>query len=105
MITGVPTNAVITIATDDDLTAAANLGRPFETLLVYIPTLTSSDLTVYVSETLAGTYTALGSSVVVAAGTGGYVDIWDIGGFQYLKIGTSAAQAANRTFVVRGVRS
>jgi len=105
MITGEPKNAVITIATDDDLTAAVDLGRPYETLLVYIPTITSADLTCYVSETLAGTYTALGKSVVVAAGTGGFVDIWDIGGFQYIKIGASAAQSANRTFVVLGVRS
>jgi len=98
-------DAVITIATDDDLTAEVDLEKSYETLIVLIPTLTSSDLTCYGSETKGGTYYALGSSLTVAAGTGAYADIWNIGGFQHIKIGTSAGQAADRTFRVCGVRS
>jgi len=98
-------DATITIATDDDLTAAVDLGADYDTLIVYIPTLTSAELTLYVSETLAGTYYAVGNSVTVAAGTGGFIDVWILGGARYIKIGTSAAQGANRTFRVRGIRS
>jgi hypothetical protein len=98
-------SATITIASDDDLSAEVDLEKPYETLLVLIPTLTSANLTCYVSETAGGTYYALGNSVTVAAGTGGFADIWDIGGHQHIKIGTSAGQAANRTFKVCGVRS
>ena len=96
---------VITIATDDDLSAEVDLGKPYETLVVYIPTLTSANLVCYASRTAGGTYSALGSGVVVAAGTGNYCDVWEIGGQQHIKIGTSAVQEANRTFYVMGVRS
>ncbi len=95
----------ITIATDDDLSAAVDLGAVYDTLIVQIPTLTVSDLTLYAAETLTGTYYPVGNSITVVAGTGGFIDIWELGGFQYIKIGTSAGQAANRTFRVRGVRS
>ena len=96
---------VITIATDDDLSAEVDLGKPYETLLVYIPTLTSANLTCYAARTAGGTYAAIGNGVVVAAGTGGFFDTWDIGGHRHIKIGTSAGQGANRTFYVMGVRS
>lgn len=96
-------NATITIASDDDLTAAVDLGRSYDFMIVHIPTLTSANLTCYGSETLGGTYYALGNSVTVAAGAGGFADVWKIGGHRYIKIGTSAGQAANRTFRVCGI--
>ena len=105
MIIGEFKNATITIATDNDLTAAVDLGREYETLLVHIPTIDSANLTCYVAERLASTYYSLGSSITVAAGTGGFADIWDIGGHKYIKIGTSVAQTADRIFRVCGVRS
>jgi hypothetical protein len=98
-------DAVITIASDDDLTAEVDLGEYCDTLIVYIPTLTSSNLTLYVSDEDGGTFKAVGSSLTVAAGTGDYWDVWILGSHRYIKIGTSAGQAANRTFKVCGVRS
>ncbi len=98
-------DCVITITSDDDLSAEVDLEKPCDELEVYIPTLTSASLTLYVSETHGGTYSAVGSSVTVAAATGGYFDTWILGGNQHIKIGTSAGQAANRTFRVRGVRT
>ena len=95
----------ITILTDTDLSAEVDLEKECDTLLVHIPTITSSNLTLYVSETHGGTYYAVGNSVTVAAGTGGFADTWDLGGYQHIKIGTSAEQEADRTFRVRGVRS
>ena len=105
MIIGEFKNATITIATDNDLTAEVDLGRPYETMLVHIPELTSADLTCYVAEKTAGDFYALGKTVTVAAGTGSFADVWDISGHQFIKIGTSVAQGANRTFRVCGIRS
>ena len=105
MITGQWLDALIDISVDADLTAEVDLGRPYETMLVHIPALTSADLTCYVAEKTAGDFYALGKTVTVAAGTGSFADIWDIGGHQFIKIGTSVAQEANRTFRVCGVRS
>jgi len=96
----------INIAVDDDLTYAIDLGeREWDSVLVKIPTLTSSNLTVYVSKTFDGTYSALGNSATVVAGTGNYMDEWELCGHRYLKIGTSASQAADRVFELRGKRS
>jgi hypothetical protein len=105
MLTGKWVDALVAISDDDDLTVEVDLGYVFDSVLVYIPTLTASDLTLYAAETKGGTYYAVGNSVTVAAGTGSFYDWWNLGGFQYIKIGTSAGQAADRTFRVAGVRS
>ena len=105
MITGQWLDALIDINVDADLTAEVDLGRPYETMLVHIPALTSCNLTCYVAEKTGGTFYALGKDITVAAGTGSFADVWDIGGHQFIKIGTSVAQEANRTFRVCGVRS
>jgi len=96
---------LIDISDDDDLSLEVDLGKPYEELEVYIPALTSANLTLYVSRTHGGTYSAVGSSVTVAAGTGSFFDTWILGGNQHIKIGASAGQEADRTFYVRGVRS
>ena len=105
MIHGQWLDALIDINVDADLTAEVDLGRPYETMLVHIPALTSCNLTCYVAEKTGGTFYALGKDVTVAAGTGSFADIWDIGGHQFVKIGTSVAQTANRSFKICGVRS
>ena len=103
MIEGQWLDCTITIATSTTVSAAVDLGKTYEKMMVYIPTITSATLSCYVSETLGGTYKALNDSTV--AGTGDYHDIWNIGGHRFIKIVSSAVQAANRTFRVRGVRS
>lgn len=105
MIHGNWEDCVIDISSDDDLSGEVDLGKPYETLLVLIPTIDSADLTCYVAEVIGGTYYALGNGVTVAAGTGNYADVWEIGGNQHIKIGTSASQSADRTFKIMGVRS
>ena len=97
--------AKITIGADDDLSSAVDLGKPYESMDIMIPTIDSANLTCYVSEEKDGTYFARGNSVTVAAGTGLFSDTWDIGAHQYIKIGTSASQTVDRVFRVRGVRS
>ena len=105
MVIGQWLDALIDISVDANLTAEVDLGRPYETMLVHIPALTSADLTCYVAEKTGGTFYALGKDVTVAAGTGSFADIWDIGGHQFVKIGTSVAQTANRNFKICGVKS
>lgn len=95
----------ITVASDDDLTAAVDLGSIYDYMAVYVPTLTAADLSLHSSETLTGTYYQVGLATnVVAAATGDFMDVWNLGGLQYIKIATSAGQAADRTFRVRGIR-
>jgi len=98
-------SAVVDISYDDDLTRVVDLGKEYEYLMVHIPTIDSANLSVYVAEALGSDYYALGNAVVVAAGTGAFADVWDIGGHRYIKIKTSAAQTADRLFRVMGVRS
>ena len=98
-------DALIDISVDADLTAEVDLGRPYETMLVHIPALTSCNLICYVAEKTGGTFYALRKDITVAAGTGNFADIWEIGGHQFVKIGTSVAQTANRSFKICGVRS
>ena len=105
MIHGQWLDALIDINVDADLTAEVDLGRPYETMLVHIPALTSCNLTCYVAEKTGGTFYALGKDITVAAGTGNFADVWEIGGHQFVKIGTSVAQTANRSFKICGVRS
>ena len=105
MITGQWLDALIDINVDADLTAEVDLGRAYETMLVHIPALTSCNLICYVAEKTGGTFYALGKDITVAAGTGNFADIWEIGGHQFVKIGTSVAQTANRNFKICGVKS
>jgi len=98
--------ATIDISEDDDLSNAVDLGEHYRYLAVIIPTLTSARVGVHVCATADGAYVALGSgtSAQTDATTGGYATVFDIGGWRYVKLSTSAAQADDRTFALQGVR-
>ena len=102
MIHGQWLDALIDISVDANLTAEVDLGRPYETLLIHIPTLTSCNLICYVAEKTGGPFYSLGT---MAAGEGNLADVWEIGGHQFVKIGTSVNQSSDRTFRICGVRS
>ena len=112
MLTSEWKSAVITYATDDDLTAEVDLGDNYEFLTVLIPTINSATVSIHVSDTTGGTFYPVhdwldndaDNTVLVATtdGTGGISATFRIGGVQYIKVATSAAQSANRTFKVRG---
>lgn len=97
-------NAVITIATDDDLSAEVDLGNNYEFMQIILPTLTSCQVSVQVSDTTGGTFVDLGNSQTTDTTTGGYATTFKLGGYQFIKVKTSAAQGANRTIKVRGSR-
>ena len=99
-------DAVLTFGTDDDLTAEFDIGKDYELMQIIIPTIDSANLNLEVAELTGGTFQALGvGTPVIVAGTGGFSTTIVLGGWQYLKIGTSAGQSANRTFRCRGSRA
>ena len=98
--------ATIDISEDDDLSDAVDLGEHYRYLAVVLPALTLARVGVYVSATADGTYVALGSgsSAQTDPTTGGYATVFDIGGWRYIRLSTSVAQAEDRAFSVQGVR-
>ncbi|MCK9355818.1 MAG: hypothetical protein M0R22_01530 [Dehalococcoidia bacterium] len=98
--------ATIDVSADDDLSDSVDLGEHYRYLAVIVPALTSARVGVHVAPSLAGTYVALGSgtSAQTDATSGGYATVFDIGGWRFVKLSTSAAQAADREFAVQGVR-
>jgi len=93
-----------TIASGGTSTGVIDLAKDYEFIQVILPTLTSGTLKVQVSDTVGGTYQDLGVSHTTDATTGGYSDVWEIGGYQFLKVVSSASQGAARTIKVRGMR-
>jgi len=92
-------------ATDDDLTPACDLGNSWEYMQLVIPAITASTIGLLVARKSAETYQTLGdSSNVIASSSGGFSTTLQLGGFQFIKIKTSAGQAADRTFYARGYR-
>ena len=98
--------ATIEVAADDDLSDAVDLGEHYRHLAVVLPALTSCRVGVHVCATLDGTYVPLGNCAAAQTDltTGGYATVFDIGGWRYTKLSTSAAQAEDRAFAVQGVR-
>ena len=96
-----PTTCVI--AASGTTSAAADLGQQADWMAVTIPTIDSATLSLQVSDDNS-TFVALGSSVNVVAGTGAFVDWWNVGGHRYIKIVSSATQTAACTFKVQGFK-
>ncbi len=97
------------------LSAEVDLGRAYETLLVVIPTIDSAQVNILSAEKTGGTFQnvcvtklADGSNkkvITTPAGTGAFTWIVPIGGAEFIKVQTSAAQtSAARAFRVCGVR-
>ena len=92
-----------------------DLGRPYERVLIKVPTINSAQVGITASETTGGTFyplyfyqpeAATSSQWLTTAGTGLVEVICEhLGGFQFIKITTSNAQTtAAVTFRVCGVR-
>lgn len=103
-----------TIASAGTSSAAVDLGREYETLLVYLPTITSATIKIQGAERLASTYADIyvtdpadghDTQVISSAGEGAVMWVVPIGGFRYIKVVSSAAQGAERLIRVCGVRS
>lgn len=94
--------ATIDVSVDNTLSGAVDLGESFDFLDIILPTLTSCTVALHVCDTADGTFQALGNSVTTATTTGGYSTTFKLGGWQHLKIKTSASQGADRSITIRG---
>jgi len=114
MIDGSWVSCVVNVSSSNTLSEEADLGRTYQSMMAVLPTLTATAVAVKVAMNSGGTYYSLyttnidGSPETVSTDenvTTGFA--WDvpIGGFQYVKLLCSNAQAANRTFYLKGVRS
>jgi hypothetical protein len=82
--------------------SALDLGDNYEYLNVYIPTIDAGAVSVYVSDTLTGTYAADNLSTAShSSSTGGVFTTLGIGGFRYIKIVTENQTSAAVTFKIR----
>ena len=96
----------ITVATDDDLSGPIDLDNNgafggFDTVQIMIPVMTPCNLSLQGS--LDGTiYYDIANAASIAVGATPRADTLVCGGYRYLKIKTSVAQAADRTFQLRG---
>ena len=97
----------------DRFSSLVDLGDNYEFLTVFVPTLTSAVVSVYVQRddaiaTVPAILNALDADATgsfahsTTAGTGGVVVTFRIGGCRYLRVHTGANQAADRSLVVRG---
>lgn len=91
------------IAASGTVSSAADLGEHFAYLQVIIPTITSAQLELQVSEDLNGTYQDLGQNALTNKGTGAYSDTWLLSGWRFVKIKSSVAQTSAVVFRVRGI--
>jgi len=95
----------LTILATAKKSAEVDLGRDYEYLNVVIPALVSGTLNLEVAQKTGGTFQDLGVTATTGETTGGYSDTWVLGGWQYIKIESSATQTAtDRVFYVRGYR-
>jgi hypothetical protein len=105
--------AVVTVATDNDTSAALALPKNISKVVLYVPTIDSATVSLQVSANSGTTYDDLfcfnnGTNTVLwstAAGTGGmYVEVpCDMYPYTHLKVQTGAGQTSDRSFVVYGV--
>jgi len=96
--------------------AEVDLGGNYRKLMVLIPTLTDTTVTVHVSNASGGTWypvhvfdrlndgdTSASYPHITLTGNGGIAVVFDIGGVQFIKVVIGAAEASVTTFLVRGI--
>lgn len=82
-----------------------DLGRDYDFLEVQIPELESCTLKLQTAEKSGGDFNDLGYNVTTTTGTHDYHDVWELGGWQFIKVVASASQGStNRLIRVRGMR-
>ena len=89
------------IASGQHLSGEIDLGDDYAHINLIIPELTSGDLTVYTARESGGLFQALDTTFYSGAGQKNTVAM--IGGWRYVKIYSSVAQDAERSFSLRGI--
>jgi len=93
-----------TIANTAKSSAEVDLGRDYDFLEIQIPTLTSGTLKIQVAEKTSGSFYDLGDGITTASGAHNYADVFHLGGYQFIKVVSSATQGDDRLIRVRGMR-
>lgn len=93
-----------TIDQNNTDSGAVDLGHDFDFLDVILPTLTSGTIKIKVAQTASGTYQDLGDGITTEATIGGYSDTFILGGWQHIKVVSSAGQGTERIIPIRGWR-
>lgn len=99
-----------TISSGGTQSAAVDLGQPFRSLVVYVPTIDSGTLTIQTAKTADGTYQTLSvistndaddDAITCSSTTGGFNLTVPFFGWQHLKF-TTATAGADRTLSCAG---
>tara|TARA_Y100000310_G_C20127633_1_gene554374 strand:- start:213 stop:536 length:324 start_codon:yes stop_codon:yes gene_type:complete len=87
------------------LTNIVDLGRDYDFLNVLFPSLTNTQIACQVAAPSdTDTFVTLGDGVNVDWTAGNRASVLLIGGWRFVKLLTTDAQAANRSFKMRGLR-
>lgn len=93
---------VATIAINGTTSSAVDLGGECAYVNVILPSVDSCTWQIQVCNESGGTYVDLTGAVTSTADTGGYADVWSIGGWQFVKFVSSVSQTAERILNVKG---
>jgi len=98
---------LIDISEDDDLSAAIDLDpshewQGFDFVKIMIPAMTAANLSLMGCLSIDGTFADIAASESIPVTTSARADTLKLGGFRFIKIKTSVAQAADRTFSLQG---
>jgi Leucine-rich repeat (LRR) protein len=92
-----------TIANTAVNSAAIDLGRVFDKIQLDLPAMNATSINIAVSRTAGGTYNFLGNEALVDVSTGSSQRVFNIHGYQYLKVICNNAQGALRTIYYRPI--
>jgi hypothetical protein len=114
MIYGEWKTCLIDISESATTSLAVDLGRPYDFMTIELPTITNAQITVQTSKDAASTYQNLyttdladGSNSLLKNGTSTGGIAWQVplGGFQYIKLLSSANQlTTDKSIKIRGGR-
>lgn len=94
-----------TIASGASSSVEIDLGRDYDFMEIQIPTLDDpSTIKVQVAEKTGGTFRDLGDGITTAAGAHNYHDVFQLGGWQFVKIVVDNPQSVERLVRLRGMR-
>lgn len=101
-----------TVAQNATTSGEVDLGNIYRRLVVLIPTLDSSTVTVHISDESSGTFYPVNAfdadttgdfAHATSAGTAAKAVVFRIGGAQYIKVVCGSSQSSSaRTFLLRG---
>lgn len=93
------------IAAGAQESSAIDLGRDYDRLSIEIPLMDSCKLSLQVAERIGGTYYNLGpNSTATENETFNRADVWELGGFRFIKVVASQVQSAERLIRIKGTR-